>query len=159
MHREHIKHIIEHGTTSQMVELRDVIVNIVDYLKCNDYDEYLCTEYEINKIAHNGHIGEDVAKCWVSKMQNKDGTKGEHWSMEQVANVIKEKGIKYELTDFYTVLNMMYSDYCTSIKKFVAPEDEAMMCASMAWDFLEDVDAPSASEKLTMYFHCIANLK
>ena len=146
MHREHIKHIIEHGTTSQMVELRDVIVNIVDYLKCNDYDEYLCTEYEINKIAHNGHIGEDVAKCWVSKMQNKDGTKGEHWSMEQVANVIKEKGIKYELTDFYTVLNMMYSDYYNS--RF-----DTATYIDLAKDWLEDKDIEGC--KLLKYYYFV----
>ena len=146
MHREHIKHIIEHGTTSQMVELRDVIVNIVDYLKCNDYDEYLCTEYEINKIAHNGHIGEDVAKCWVSKMQNKDGTKGEHWSIEQVANVIKEKGIKYELTDFYTVLNMMYSDYYNS--RF-----DTATYIDLAKDWLEDNDIEGC--KLLKYYYFV----
>ena len=146
MHREHIKHIIEHGTTSQMVELRDVIVNIVDYLKCNDYDEYLCTEYEINKIAHNGHIGEDVAKCWVSKMQNKDGTKGEHWSIEQVANVIKEKGIKYELTDFYTVLNMMYSDYYNS--RF-----DTATYIDLAKDWLEDKDIEGC--KLLKYYYFV----
>lgn len=146
MHREHIKHIIEHGTTSQMVELRDVIVNMVDYLKCNDYDEYLCTEYEINKIAHNGHIGEDVAKCWVSKMQNKDGTKGEHWSMEQVANVIKEKGIKYELTDFYTVLNMMYSDYYNS--RF-----DTATYIDLAKDWLEDKDIGAC--KLLKYYYFV----
>lgn len=146
MHREHIKHIIEHGTTSQMVELRDVIVNMVDYLKCNDYDEYLCTEYEINKIAHNGHIGEDVAKCWVSKMQNKDGTKGEHWSMEQVANVIKEKGVKYELTDFYTVLNMMYSDYYNS--RF-----DTATYIDLAKDWLEDKDIEGC--KLLKYYYFV----
>ena len=146
MHREHIKHIIEHGTTSQMVELRDVIVNVVDYLKCNDYDEYLCTEYEINKIAHNGHIGEDVAKCWVSKMQNKDGTRGEHWSMEQVANVIKEKGIKYELTDFYTVLNMMYSDYYNS--RF-----DTATYIDLAKDWLEDKDIEGC--KLLKYYYFV----
>ena len=146
MHKEHIKHIIEHGTTSQMIELRDVIVNVVDYLKCNDYDEYLCTEYEINKIAHNGHIGEDVAKCWVSKMQNKDGTKGEHWSMEQVANVIKEKGIKYELTDFYTVLNMMYSDYYNS--RF-----DTATYIDLAKDWLEDKDIEGC--KLLKYYYFV----
>lgn len=129
-----------------MVELRDVIVNIVDYLKCNDYDEYLCTEYEINKIAHNGHIGEDVAKCWVSKMQNKDGTKGEHWSMEQVANVIKEKGIKYELTDFYTVLNMMYSDYYNS--RF-----DTATYIDLAKDWLEDKDIEGC--KLLKYYYFV----
>ena len=106
----------------------------------------MCTEYEINKIAHNGHIGEDVAKCWVSKMQNKDGTKGEHWSMEQVANVIKEKGIKYELTDFYTVLNMMYSDYYNS--RF-----DTATYIDLAKDWLEDKDIEGC--KLLKYYYFV----
>lgn len=146
MHREHIKKIIEHGTTSQMVELRDVLVGLVDYLKCNDYEQYLCTEYEINKIANGGHIGEELAKCWVSKMENKDGTRGEHWSMEQVANAMKEKNVKHDLSDFYTVINMMYSDFYNS--RF-----DTTTYIDMAKDWLDDKDVGGC--KLLKYYYFV----
>ena len=100
--------------------------------------------------------------AWEEMLDNADGTKGPHFTKDSVMHAAEKLGVKFENfseKEFCLTMNMMYSDYCMSIKKFVAPEDEAMMCASMAWDFLEDVDAPSASEKLTMYFHCIANLK
>ena len=129
-----------------MIELRDVLVELVDYLKCNDYEQYLCTEYEINKIAHDGHLGEEVAKCWVSKMENKDGTRGEHWTMEQVANVMKEKSIKYDVSDFYTVLNMVYSDY------YNARFDTATYI-DMAKDWLDDKDIGGC--KLLKYYYFV----
>ena len=123
-----------------------MLVNLVDYLKCNDYEEYVCTEYEINKIANNGHLGEEVAKCWVSKMENKDGTKGEHWTMEQVANVMKEKSIKYDISDFYAVLNMVYSDF------YNARFDTATYI-DMAKDWLDDKDIGAC--KLLKYYYFV----
>lgn len=47
-------------------------------------------------------------------MENKDGTKGEHWTYEQVVQLVKDKGIKYDPCDFYAALNMIYSDHYNS---------------------------------------------
>jgi hypothetical protein len=99
---------------------------------------------------------------WEDMLKNADGTKGPHFNMEKVMQAAEKLGIKFNdfsEKEFCLTMNVMYSDYCRSIKKYVSPEDELLMCASMALDFLDDVDAPAASEKLTMYFHCIANLK
>ena len=78
MHRKMIEKIILEGNIQQMVELKDVLLELIDDLKVSDYEAYLCAEYDIHKILYGKHIGEDLAKCWVSKMQNKDGTTGEH---------------------------------------------------------------------------------
>lgn len=143
MHRENIKKIIEHGTIDQMQEMREVFEELIDYLKAYDHDMYLCVEYELHCIAHEGHLGEHLAKRWVGKMKNKDGTCGAHWTWEQVAQVAREKGLKYDLSDFYTALNMVYSDFYNS--KF-----DISIYLDMAKDWLDDVDVQN--HKLLKYY-------
>lgn len=146
MHREHIQHIISHGTVAQMEDLKEVLIDVIHELKTVDYDKYIAAEYEIAKIAHHGHVDETLARCWVGKMKNKDGTTGEHWTMEQVSSVVKDKGIKHHLCDFYVVLNMMYSDYYSS--KF-----DTSTYVEMAKDWLDDADVGSC--KLLKYYYFV----
>lgn len=44
-------------------------------------------------------------------MKNKDGSCGAHWTADQTTQIIKDKGLPYDKWDWYTVLNMVYSDY------------------------------------------------
>lgn len=143
MHRENIKHIIEHGTIDQMQEMREVFEELVDYLKAYDHDMYKCVEYELHAIAHEGHLGEALAKKWTSKMCNKDGTKGAHWTWEQVSQVVREKSLKYDMADFYATLNMIYSDFYSS--KF-----DTAHYIEMAKDWLDDSDV--GDHKLLKYY-------
>lgn len=99
-------------------------------------------------------------KHWKHKLQNADGTRGEHYDMQQIMQVAEKLGIKFNEFDekeFCVTVNMMYSDYCKVLKKHVSPEKELIVCAEMAKAFLEDDDGPEASEKLALYYHCIAN--
>ena len=150
MHRENIKHIIEQGNTSQMQEMREVYEEMIDYLKAYDHDMYMCVEYELHNIAHSGHLGEHLAKLWTCKMCNKDGTKGAHWTWEQVSQVVREKGLKYDLSDFYASLNMVYSDFYNS--KF-----ETTHYIEMAKDWLDDADA--GEHKLLKYYFFVVKGK
>lgn len=147
MHRENIEYIVDHGTNEQMHEMREVFEELVDYLKVNDHEKYMCVEYELHKIALCGHLGEHLAKKWVSKMNNKDGTRGGHWTWEQVSQVVREKGLKHDLSDFYATLNMMYSDYYSS--KF-----DLSTYIEMAKDWLDDVDV-GANKLLKYYFYIV----
>ena len=147
MHRENIEQIIEHGTEEQMHEMREVFEELVDYLKITDHDKYVCVEYELHKIALGGHLGEHLAKKWVAKMNNKDGTRGGHWTWEQVSQVAREKGLKYDLADFYAVLNMVYSDYYSA-------KMDLGMYIEMAKDWLDDADV-GANKLLKYYFYIV----
>lgn len=99
-------------------------------------------------------------KHWKHNMENEDGTKGEHYDMEQIMHAAEKIGIKFNSFDekeFCIAVNMMYSDYCKVIKKYVSPEKELMMCAELAKAFLDDTDGPEPSEKLALYYYCIVD--
>jgi hypothetical protein len=59
--------------------------------------------------------------------------------------------------EFCMVVNMMYADYCHALKKFVEHDKLLECCMCLAKAFLEDEDGPEASEKLSLYYHCIVN--
>lgn len=82
-------------------------------------------------------ITEEEAKTYVSKMHNKDGSMGGHWTVEQVRELSKtHPALKnFNFADFYIALNMMYSDY-------YQPNRNMEEYAQLAIDFLGDKDAP-----------------
>lgn len=94
---------------------------------------------------------EDAEK-WLLGMENSDGTKGPHWTLEQT-NVYKPDGVSEYCWE--CALNMMYSDYYkTAVKHGVNNVD---FYVDLAKDFLFDKDAKSPREKISAYFNCIVN--
>jgi hypothetical protein len=88
-------------------------------------------------IIVNPHFTKDTAEYVVSKMKNKDGSIGEHWSYETTKRVMPGD---FHEADWYYVLNMMYSDYYKSGRT-----DETYI--GLAKDFLDDADAPKGKAK------------
>lgn len=83
-------------------------------------------------------LTEAQAKQYVAHMVNKDGSSGEHWTLDQVKSYMQSHS-EYDdlyLLDFYVAMNMMYSDY-------YKPSYTTDTYASMAKDFVADKDAPS----------------
>ena len=103
--------------------------------------------------AHPAHLTLEDAKRWTSKMQNADGTKGCHWTLEQTQDVAKQRNITCDPNDFWAVMNMMYSDYCQVAKR--QSVDTPGFYADMAKAFLEDADA--ADGKAYLYWDCISD--
>lgn len=64
---------------------------------------------------HGPHFNEENAHKAVSKMENEDGTRGPHWSMEETTSLANQYGVrldeKFNKCDWYVALNMIYSDY------------------------------------------------
>lgn len=122
-----------------------------DYEDERDYEDYHDTPLKLSKSdIHN----------WKKNMENVDGTTGEHYDAEEVMQVADKLGIRFNHFDekeFCIALNMMYSDYCKVVRKHIPPEKELVFYAEMAKAFLEDPDGPEPSEKLALYFHCIAS--
>ena len=97
---------------------------------------------------------------WKQMMENADGSRGAHYDMEKIMSVADKIGAKFEdynEAEFCVVTNMMYSDYCKTLKKYVGAEKLLECCAELARDFLEDEDGPEPSDKVMLYYHCIAN--
>ena len=129
MHIELIDKIIQNGNDEDMECLRKILISLMDDLKYTDYDKYKKIELKLYKRVYGEHLNEELAKSWVADMENRDGTKGEHWSLEQT----NQYAGNYNKYDFYAVANMMRSDYYN-------PKLEEVTYLQMAKDWLDDKD-------------------
>lgn len=93
----------------------------------------------------------ELAKEWVKKMHNEDGTMGEHWNMDQVKKLMTQRGVEYNHAEVYAIMNAIYSDYCRVLKKYGFNSPEGYMDLALAW--LKDSDA--VPNKAMMYYECI----
>ena len=92
-----------------------------------------------------------AAMEWTGHMKNSDGTKGPHWSAEQIQQVMKKLDINCDPVQFYAVFNAVYSDYCAVAKKHKVDTIEFYADLANAW--LDDADA--VEDKAKAYFDCI----
>lgn len=133
-----------------------------------DYGDYADYDYGRNDYADYGNdYGEWEPKMklkkrniseWEHKLRNADGSKGMHFNMQKVMNIAERMGIRfnnYSEKEFAITMNMLYSDYCEALKSVIPPDKEDAVYAKLAKAWLEDEDAPEASEKLALYYYCV----
>lgn len=71
--------------------------------------------------AINGpHFDEEHARYAVEGMENEDGSKGPHWTVEETTAVANQMGInlrseKHNKWDWYVAMNMIYSDFYKAV--------------------------------------------
>lgn len=104
------------------------------------YDE---TMHELEKLAYK--ITRPEAEQIVRNMH----PKGQCWSFDQVASMVKSKGVSGCMVHWYLVMNMVYNDYWNTAKMYDLHNDEDFFF-SLAKDFIEDPDAGDL--KVEMYF-------
>lgn len=67
------------------------------------------------EMEHGPHFNEETARKAVSKMENEDGSRGPHWSLEETTALANQHGInlngRFNRYDWYVALNMIYSDF------------------------------------------------
>ena len=102
------------------------------------YGEY---NYDIMKrlgLIEANHFTEEAYIEAVNGMINEDGTKGPHYTIQDVERIIKEKKDfqlgENNLYDYAYVLNMVYSDYYGAIEN----KEEAYVKVADAFIFDED---------------------
>ncbi len=131
----------------------DITINDLQMIKSlakticylEDMDDYDDKDYMID------------LKSWVAKFQNEDGTYGPHWSIEDTTSVANSNGVTFtniSTEDWYTALNMAYSDYCQIAKKFNV--DNVAFYVDLAKQFLWDKDTKMGHNKLVEYYEHIA---
>lgn len=130
---------MQHATAEQNDMAFDVVQDFADTVQKqfpNTYNKYM---NRFKEIYHNHNdLTEMEAMDAVSKLKNKDGTTGPHWSVEQVEKTIPSYP-ELQNCPFWTlyyVLNMIYSDYYNpafSVKTYIL----------LAKDFIHDKDAPA----------------
>lgn len=129
-------HLLEHASREQLIEFCN---NMFSELKEKMPEVYEKLEMELYETIYGCHFNEYMLNKALSCMENEDGTKGGHWSLEQTNNIANVKGFKfdsYNEYDFNYVMNMMYSDYYGAIPN----ENESYF--KLAKKFLDDKDAP-----------------
>lgn len=121
----------------------------------NDYGYDMRRDYGEMKY---GKMTEDDIEEWEHKLKNNDGTSGKHFSKEHCAQIAKQMGIDPSKLGGEKILcmamNMMYSDHCTTAKKYNVDRPEFYL--DFAKDFLMDKDYNGDGEqKLWTYYQCI----
>lgn len=89
---------------------------------------------------------------WMEDLENEDGTRGPHYTKDQVEQYRHSLGITCDLPELYAATNMMYSDYCRVMKKYGADRPEVYV--ELARAFLDDKDA-GVKDKLAAYYEYI----
>lgn len=131
-----INAIIEKGDKDAMIDISDIFIDMLYDLKNTNKAWYNSIQYKMYELAYGEHLTESLARQWVDCMENKDGTKGEHWSYEQTEEVRKQYAPDLDSCDFYAILNMVYSDYYN--EKF-----DTTTYIQLAKDWLNDEDIPN----------------
>lgn len=107
-------------------------------------------EHREEHMEHERAMTLEDARAWVRKMENWDGTKGEHWTIDQVKTLQAEYGPTLQLPEFYAVVNSIYSDFGGVFKTFGIEPSNTKFYACMAKAWLRDKDAVDG--KATAYF-------
>ena len=124
----------------------------MDYAPMMDYRDYDDEDRELK-------LTKKEMEKWKREMVNEDGTRGEHFTKEQVEAVARQIGVnpsEFEDGVFCLATNMIYSDYCKVAKKYGVDRPE--FYAEMAKAFLKDKDFDGkGDEKLALYYKFIVD--
>lgn len=119
-------------------QLKDFLHKQFDELKSVDKKMYDELENNLYFCIYGFHFNETMLKKALENMENEDGTKGGHWTLEQTNSVAKQQSIvfsSFNEFDFNYVMNMVYSDYYGAIP------NELNYYFKIAKKFLMDKDA------------------
>lgn len=98
-----------------------------------------------------GKLTEAKAREWVQSMRSETSPPGEHWSIDQVKQLMSQNNIEHDPAEVYAIMNALYSDYNKVFKKYGLSDPRAVLEMAMAW--LKDADA--VENKAEMYYECI----
>lgn len=93
----------------------------------------------------------EIAEEWMMGLKNEDGSKGPHWKLDQVKQVMTQKGVQYDPIHMWAVMNSLYSDYCSVFKKHGVNTVDMYFDLACAW--LNDTDA--MPNKAALYYEHI----
>ena len=95
----------------------------------------------------------ETAKAWTKSMENADGTKGPHWSLDQAKQMMAQRKLSLNPAEFWVAVNLVYSDFSQVAKKH-GLGGNLEFYIDLAKAFLDDKDA--VSNKLQKYYEVIA---
>lgn len=103
--------------------------------------------------AESDGLTEEEAMEWVESMSAGKDKHGEHWTMDQTTNLLRQRGYRHDPIEWYAIMHAVYYDYCAVAKKYgLADNNEFFADLAHAW--LDDKDA--VENKAVVYYECIA---
>lgn len=110
-----LKHIREQKDCTLAIDiLTEAYTRCVEPLKHSHPQLYHTIANELYVECYGEHFSEWLAVKATRSMKNADGTEGEHWTINQIDDFIRQYSIKCEnfnRWDLYYIMNMLYSDY------------------------------------------------
>lgn len=141
--RDYINKIVINGKQDDMEKLSNMLDDLICDLKEEKPKLYKKYKDELYEIANGKILNDEMAYKWVNNMK----PEGEHWTIEETTNAMKQMGYNLNNIDFYVVANMMYNDYYNLVK------DDEELALKMAYMWLDDEDA--VKDKLYEYYRHI----
>ncbi len=132
-------------------------IELIDDFMCEHKDKLDMLEYDslMDKIEDTLYpfLTEEKAIHYVNKIVNSDGTKGPHFSMEQVSGSLMSKHIEkdtdvYSFYDLYTQINLVYSD----LGPILNFDNDKIIAVALA--YLKDHDFPGMGKISYTKWYC-----
>ena len=131
-----------------------------DYEGTMDFDDRDYDDRDMRDYGDTLELSKADMQQWKQMLKNEDGTHGAHYEMSQIMDIADQHSVRFkefDEKDLCMTVNMLYSDYCEVVKRYVSPDKELTFFVEMAIAFLCDRDGPEASEKLALYYNCIVD--
>jgi hypothetical protein len=130
-----IKELIEKiGSNKNIEDMYKLGVLLEESIyKIKDYDEnaYCELKMKLYEMAYGKKLNQETAEEWVKSMQ----PVGQHWTINETTDAMRQMGYNLDIIDFYVVANMMYNDHYDSVR-----ENEPL-ALKLAYEWLNDTDA------------------
>lgn len=106
------------------------------------------------KSTHRPKMGrvpftQEMAEEWMAGLRNEDGTTGPHWTLQQVKQVMQQKGVECDPYKLWAAMNAEYSDRCMVNKKHGVNTVDYYLDSAIAF-WIKDRDA--VDDKLSVYY-------
>ena len=120
---------------------------------CTMLMDALCKAEKLTMEHGSSTFTEADARRWTEHMENDDGSKGPHWTLEQATAVANSIGVHVDPWIWFAALNMEYSDGFDIAQKYGLDRPEYY--ADLAKAFLFDKDGGGPEAKIAGYYHGI----
>lgn len=91
----------------------------------------------------------DTAQEWMSGLKNADGSKGPHWTFDEVKNLMQSRGVQGDPLVIWVGMNAEYSDAVMLNRKYGVDRPEYYLDAAVA-RWMNDKDA--VDDKAAAYY-------
>lgn len=139
----------------QKLDVNEIFEVLTDAIAEGCDENY--TYMTLYKKAYGDRLNEKIARMWVKNMDVTDGSEratGEKWTVEQTSQVASNMHIdmgKLNKWEWYTAMNMAYSDKYEVAKEYDIADDAEYFAAEAKAEWISDKDVKG---KTLLSYYC-----